>query len=71
MGKTKKICIAGWIISLFLILTSPTANADLGDILPGFQVYGVVQETYDNNVNLTPKNKKDDFITNVSPEVKP
>ena len=66
MGKTKKICIAGWIISLFLILTSSTANADLGDIFPGFQVYGVVQETYDNNVNLTPKNKKDDFITNVS-----
>jgi hypothetical protein len=66
MGKTKKIYIAGWMISLFLILTSSTANADLEDILPGFQIYGTVQEIYDNNVNLTPKNKKDDFITNVS-----
>ncbi|MGZ3513371.1 MAG: outer membrane beta-barrel protein [Thermodesulfobacteriota bacterium] len=65
MEKTKKISIAGWMISLFLILIPSVVNADLGDILPGFQIYGTVQETYDNNVNLTPKNKKDDFITSI------
>jgi hypothetical protein len=41
--------------------------ADMGDILSRFQFYGNVQETYDNNVNLAPnRDKKDDFITNVS-----
>ena len=40
--------------------------ADLGDMLSRFEFYGLVQETYDNNVNLTPREKKDDFITNVS-----
>ncbi len=65
MGKIKKIGIAGWVIGLFLILVPSMASADLGDILPGLQIYGTVQETYDNNVNLTPTNKKDDFITSV------
>ncbi|MGZ3605490.1 MAG: hypothetical protein ACXU9P_11130 [Thermodesulfobacteriota bacterium] len=65
MGKTKKIGIAGWMISLFLILIPSVVNADLGDILPGFQIYGTVQETYDNNVDLTSKNKRDDFITSI------
>jgi hypothetical protein len=37
-----------------------------GDILSRFQFYGIVQETYDSNVNLTPRDKLDDFITNVS-----
>ncbi len=40
--------------------------ADWGDMLSRFQFYGTVQETYDNNVNLTPRDKKDDFITTVS-----
>ncbi len=65
MGKSKKFGVAGWMISLFLILMPSVVNADLGDILPGFQIYGNVQETYDNNVNLTPKNKKDDYITTI------
>jgi hypothetical protein len=65
MGKTKKIGITGWMISLVFIFVPSVVNADLADILPGFQIYGAVQETYDNNVNLTPTNKKNDFITTV------
>jgi hypothetical protein len=65
MRKTKKIGITGWMISLVFIFVPSVVNADLADILPGFQIYGAVQETYDNNVNLTPTNKKNDFITTV------
>jgi hypothetical protein len=38
----------------------------LGDIFSKVQFYGTVEETYDNNVNLTPRDKLDDFITSVS-----
>jgi len=40
-------------------------HADLGDILSRFQLYGIVDETYDTNINLTPINEKDDFITTI------
>ena len=65
MRKTKKIGVVGWMISFFFILMPSMVNADLGDILPGLQVYGTAQETYDNNVNLTRTNKRDDFITSI------
>ncbi len=58
-----------WLIFvLFILLVPSTGGADLGDILSKVQIYGVVQETYDSNVNLSPINalKLDDYITNVS-----
>ena len=50
-----------------LILGLPTiVCADNKDVLSRFQLYGVIDETYDSNVNLTPINEKDDFITTFS-----
>ena len=40
------------------------------DILSHFQVYITAQEVYDNNIDLTPKNKRDEFITTISPGIK-
>ena len=57
----------GWLIFVLVVIWIPSmVLADAGDILSRFQFYGTVLETYDNNVNLTPKDKKDDFITNIS-----
>jgi hypothetical protein len=49
-----------------MLLIPSIGYADIGDVLSRFQFYGTVQETYDNNVNLTPRDKRDDFITNIS-----
>ena len=54
------------ILMPFLLSAPSIGYTDTGDILSRFQLYGTVQETYDNNVDLTPRNKRDDFITNVS-----
>jgi hypothetical protein len=66
MNGTKRIGWVGWIITLFFMLTPSMVHADWGDILSRFQLYGTVQETYDNNVNLSANNKEYDYITLVS-----
>ena len=55
-----------FIVILLILLVPSMVYADMGDVLSRFQFYGIVQETYDNNVNLTPRDKRDDFITSVS-----
>jgi hypothetical protein len=52
-------------MGLILLSVSEFAHADIGDILSRFQFYGVAEETYDTNINLTRSNKEDDYITNV------
>ena len=66
MKKRKRIGWAVWPMILFPMLIPSVVYADWGDILSRIQVYGGVQETYDSNVNLTPTNKKDDYITTLS-----
>ena len=59
-----------WINALFwgvMIIGIPVSvRADLTDIILQFHPYVSVQETYTNNVNLTPKDKKDEYITTVT-----
>jgi len=55
--------IVGFVLSCFV--TSAIARADVKDILLQFHPYATVQEEYTNNVNLTPTNKKDDFMTSI------
>jgi hypothetical protein len=67
MNLTNQLTRFGRFIFILLILLAPSmVYADWGDIFSRFQFYGIVQETYDNNVNLAPEGKKNDFITNVS-----
>ena len=67
MKTTKKMNCSKFLVFVLVILGVPSIGyTDIGDITSRFQVYGTVQETYDNNINLAPRNKKDDFITNIS-----
>lgn len=59
---------AGFAFIVLSILSIPAAvYADLEDVLSRFQLTFTAEETYDNNVNLAKNNKKDDFITTLSP----
>ena len=60
----------GFALVLFLTLFSVDSQADLGEILLKFQPYITVQEEYTNNVDLTPKNKKSDYITSIYPSLR-
>jgi len=67
MNLTNRLTRFGRFIFIFLILLAPSmVYADWGDIFSRFHFYGIVEETYDTNVNITPRDKKHDFITNVS-----
>ena len=60
----------GLVIGLFLMMFPTIAYAELKDILSHFQAYITVEEEYNSNINLTPTNRKDDFITRVYPGIK-
>ena len=68
MNLLNRLSRLGRLIFILLIFSAPSmASADMGDILSRFQFYGTVQEIFDTNVLLAPnRDKKDDYITNVS-----
>jgi len=67
MKKTKRIGWMGCLMALVLMMLPTIVHAWSENILSHFQPYITVQEEYNNNIDLTPKNKRDDFITTVSP----
>jgi len=67
MKKTKRIGWMGCLMALVLMMLPAIVHAWSENILSHFQPYITVQEEYNNNIDLTPKNKRDDFITTVSP----
>ena len=51
-----------------LLLWSPSiVHAELGDLFTYFQPYISVQEEYNSNIDLTPTNRREDYITTISP----
>jgi hypothetical protein len=62
-----------WLIAMLyalcalLLWSPPTAHAESGDLFSYFQPYISVQEEYNSNIDLTPTNRRDDYITTVSP----
>jgi len=50
-----------------LLLVPSIVRADFGDLFTYFEPYLSVQEEYNSNINLTPTNEVDDFITTISP----
>jgi hypothetical protein len=70
MNKAKRVGSLSWIIMLFFVFIPSIVCADGEDIFTKFRLYGTVQEQYDTNINLTPDNKKADFLTTVSLELK-
>ena len=55
-----------FIALLMFVIPSPS-HADLEDILSKFHLSMTAQEEYNSNVNLTSTNRKEDYITTVSP----
>jgi len=62
-----------WLIALLyalcsMLLWSPSiVHAELGDLFSYLRPYISVQEEYNSNINLTPEDEIDDFITTISP----
>ena len=55
----------------FLCIYLPVSvHAQSGAVEPGFHPYISIEEEYNDNINLTVTNKKDDFITTVKPGLK-
>lgn len=50
-----------------LLLVPSMAHAEIGDLFTYFQPYISVREEYNSNIDLTPTNERDDFITTISP----
>ncbi len=67
MKETKKVGRMRWFIILFFLLTPMMVHASSEDLLSHFQAYISVQEEYSNNIDLTASQRRDDFITTVSP----
>jgi len=60
-----------WLFSaLFLLMPPGIVHAWSEDIFSHFGAYITVQEVYDNNIDLTAKNKKNDFITTITPGIR-
>lgn len=57
----------GLVLTLFFVCIPSIVHADYEDILSKFHPSITAQEEYNSNINLTSKNRKDDFITTVLP----
>jgi hypothetical protein len=68
MDRIGRVCRFG--LALLLIGIPSMVQADLGDILPKFSPSISIQEEYNDNLDLAPKNKRNDFITTVYPGLK-
>ena len=58
---------SGFFLILILIGLPSMVQADLGNILSKFQPSISIVEEYNDNIDLTPKNRIDDFITTIYP----
>jgi hypothetical protein len=65
LGKLNKLMM--FFMALLIIGGPLIAHADFEDFISKFQPYITVQEEYTSNVDLTPTNRKEDYITTVYP----
>jgi hypothetical protein len=69
MKKNGRMNFMVGLIAVFSLVPS-IACAEFKDLFLYFQPYITVQEEYNSNIDLAPKNKRDDFITTISPGLK-
>jgi hypothetical protein len=62
LNKLILAMIVSWMIGV-----PSMARAELGDLFTYFQPYIAVQEEYDSNIDLTATNRREDYITTISP----
>jgi len=58
------------VFMLLLFLVPWVAHADMNDLLNRLQPYITFEEEFNDNINLTPRNRIDDFITTISPGIR-
>ncbi len=58
------------VIMAILILSSSLTLAEIKDIFTRIQPYITLEGEYNDNINLTARNRKDDFITTLSPGIR-
>jgi len=63
----RTVGVSGLVLGLFLLLIPSKGMADLQEVLSRFQPSITVEEEYSDNIYLTSKNRKSDFITTISP----
>lgn len=59
--------VSGFLLGLWLLGNAPMVNADLKDLLSNVEPYITLDGEYSDNINLTPRDRIDDFITTISP----
>ena len=67
LNKLNKLWFRIFLLALLVIGSPPKVHAELGDLFKYFQPYISVQEEYNSNIDWTPINERDDFITTISP----
>ena len=67
LNKLNKLWFGIFLLALLVIGSPPKVHAELGDLFSYFQPYISVQEEYNSNLDLSPTNERDDFITTISP----
>jgi hypothetical protein len=69
MKIRKTVWIMDW-VGIVILIVVPASFGDAQDELYGFHPYIILQEEYNDNINLTQDNTKGDFITSVNPGLK-
>ncbi len=67
LNKPNKLWFGIFLFILLIMWSPKIAHAELGDLFTYFQPYISVQEEYNSNIDLTPTNRREDYITTVSP----
>src|SRR4030043_990927 len=70
LNKLNRLWFGLSCVALLTVGIPSIVNAELGDLFSYFQPYISVQEEYNSNIDLTPTNRRDDYITTVSPGLK-
>jgi len=66
---TKLICLSSFLL-IFINHSIAWAEMEVEDLLSHIKPYITIEEEYNDNINLTARNKKEDFITTISPGLK-
>src|SRR4030042_5192652 len=70
-NKPNKLLLVSLCFISFLTVGIPSiVHAELGDLFSYFQPYISVQEEYNSNIDLTPTNRREGYITTISPGLK-
>ena len=65
-----RYALCAMLCAVFVFIFSSVVNADVGEFFSKFHPHLNVQEEYNDNIYLTPEDRKSDFITTVYPGIR-